>query len=138
MNKNRKRHPGNYKKLQRALEQHGYKVEKEVVYIHKYRYPDMVKNNKKPTYTYWQITGNEIYAGFCTPNKESYRYLSGYIVADNVECFDKWSKCPLMMKIQNLDHEKLFKELELLGSPEGFKISDIFDPNHVFTYEFED
>lgn len=131
---NRKRHPGNYKKLVRELKNRGYKVEKDIVYEYK-----ILKNsigyNNKISFIFWRITGKEIHGGFCTPNKKSYKSLSGHITADNTECFDKWSKCPLRMKIQNLDYEKLFKELELLGSPEGFEISNNFDGDGVFTYE---
>ena len=135
---NRKRHPGNYKKLAKELENHGYKVKKEMVYEHRYCNYEAIDNKKKPLFTYWRITEKGIDGGFCTPNKNSYIYLSGHITVDNAECFDKWSKCPLRMNIQNLDYEKLFKELELLGSPEGFEISDNFDENGVFTYEQED
>jgi len=137
MNKNRKRHPGNYKKLQRALEQHGYNVEKKIIHEYKSLF-SLEINKKKISYTFWRVTGKGIQAGFCTPNRESYISLSGHITADNIECFDKWSKCPFRMKIQNLDHEKLFKELEFLGTPEGLEISDNFDENGVFTYEQND
>jgi hypothetical protein len=130
-----KRHPGNYKKLARELKNRGYKVEKEIVFKHIYHNHEIVDNKKKPLFTFWRITGKGIDGGFCTPNKQSYKSLSGHITADNVDCFDKWSKCPLRMKIQTLDYEKLFKELELLGSPEGFEISNNFDEHGVFTYE---
>lgn len=132
---NRKNHRGNYKKLARELELRGYKVEKKYCFDFKYSYPDIKYKNKKPLYTFWKFTGKGVDGGFCTPNKQSYRSLSGHITADNIECFDKWSKCPLRMNIQTLDYEKLFKELELLGSPEGFEISNNFDENGVFTYE---
>lgn len=133
---NRKRHPGNYKKLAKELEKRGYKVEKEICFDYRqHHYYDILDNKKKPMFTFWKFTGKGVDGGFCTPNKQSYLSLQGHIVADNIECFDKWSKCPLRMKIQTLDYEKLFKELELLGSPEGFEISNSFDENGVFTYE---
>jgi len=135
MSENRKRHPGNYKKLARALEQRGYKVEKEIIFDYKYIFSNLSNKKKQSLFTFWKITGKGIDGGFCTPNKQSYKSLRGHLTADNTECFDKWSKCPLRMKIQNLDYEKLFKELELLGSPEGLEISDNFDENGVFTYE---
>jgi len=135
---NRKRHPGNYKKLARELKNHGYKVEKQIIFDYKYLYGNIPLKKKQSLYTFWKFKGKGIDGGFCTPNKQSYRSLSGHITADNIDCFDKWSKCPLRMKIQNLDYEKLFKELELLGSPEGFEISNNFDENGVFTYEQED
>lgn len=132
---NRKRHPGNYKKLAKELEKRGYKVEKETYFGYKYLFGNLPPKKKHSLYTFWRITGKGILGGFCTPNKNSYWSLRGHITADNTLCFDKWSKCPLRMKIQTLDYEKLFKELELLGSPEGFEISDNFDENCVFTYE---
>ena len=134
----RKRHPGNYKKLAKELEKRGYKVKKEMVFERIYYNHNMIDNRKKPLFTSWRFTGNGVCGGFCTPNKHSYLSLRGHITADNVDCFDKWSKCPLRMKIQTLDYEKLFKELELLGSPEGFEISNNFDENGIFTYEQKD
>jgi len=134
---NRKRHPGNYKKLAKELKQRGYKVEKKIVYEYKIL-KKSIRNTNKIDFVFWRFTGMGINGGFCTPNKQSYRSLNGHITADNIDCFDKWSKCPLRMNIQTLDYEKLFKELELLGSPEGFEISDNFDENGVFTYEQED
>jgi len=131
----RKRHPGNYKKLAKELEKRGYRVKKEIFFDFIYHNQDVKYNRKKPLFTFWRFTGRGIYGGFCTPNKNSYLSLRGHITADNIECFDKWSKCPLRMKIQTLDYEKLFKELELLGSPEGFEISNNFDEHRVFTYE---
>ena len=131
---NRKRHPGNHKKLAKELKNRGYKVEKDIVYEYKIL-KNSIGHNNKISFVFWKITGKGIYGGFCTPNKHSYISLRGHITADNIDCFDKWSKCPLRMKIQTLDYEKLFKELELLGSPEGLEISDNFDKNSVFTYE---
>lgn len=136
MNDNRKRHPGNYKKLAKLLKEHGYEVEKEITYEYRNLLKSLEQNTKRIAFVYWKITGKNIYAGFCTPNRHSYGYLSGYIVADNIECFDKWRKCPLMMKIQNIDYEKLIQQLSLLGSPEGFEISNNFDENEIFTNEF--
>ena len=133
-----KRHLGNYKKLAKELKNHGYKVEKQVVFERQYHNYDIFDNKKKPLFTFWKFTGKGIDGGFCTPNKHSYLSLQSHIVADNIDCFDKWSKCPLRMKIQTLDYEKLFKELELLGSPEGFEISNNFDENGIFTYEQKD
>jgi len=132
---NRKRHSGSHKKLAKELERRGYKVEKEYGFDYKYYYQNTKDNKKKPLYTFWRFTGKGVDGGFCTPNKQSYLSLRGHITADNTECFDKWSKCPLRMNIQTLDYEKLFKELELLGSPEGFEISNNFDENGVFTCE---
>ena len=110
----RKRHSGNYKRLAKELENHGYKVEKQIIFDYKYLYGNIPFKKKQSLYTFWKFTGKGIDGGFCTPNKQSYRSLSGHITADNTECFDKWSKCPLRMKIQTIDYEKLFKELELL------------------------
>ena len=131
----RKKHPGNYKRLAKELKNHGYKVEKQSVFDYKYLYGNLPLKKKQSLYTFWKFTGKGIDGGFCTPNKHSYLSLRSHITADNIDCFDKWSKCPLRMKIQNLDYEKLFKELELLGSQEGFEISNNFDENFVFTYE---
>lgn len=134
---NRKRHPGNYKKLAKELKNRGYKVEKEIIYEYKIL-KKSIRHTNKIDFVFWRFTGKGIDGGFCTLNKHSYRSLNGHVTADNIDCFDKWSKCPLRMKIQTIDYEKLFKELELLGSPEGFEISDNFDENGVFTYEQED
>lgn len=80
-------------------------------------------------YRFAQVKGKSIEAGFCEPNGgNSYRYLDGKIAADNAECFDKWSKCPLCIDFPaNPDQEaKLLELLAHLGSDEGLKLSNFY------------
>lgn len=81
------------------------------------------------TYLFAFIDNNGILAGFCTANKDSYKYLNNRISADNLDCYDKWSKCPLGMNLP-VDGEELLKHLKWLSSPEGYK--------HSLNYEYLD
>jgi hypothetical protein len=68
-----------------------------------------------------------ITAGFCTPtNGDSFRYIDNRIAADNSHCFDKWSKCPLVMQLP-LDGNVLLEHLIWLGSEEGYTHSNSYE-----------
>lgn len=70
-------------------------------------------------------------------NKSSYRSLNGRIAADNERCFDKWSKCPVVMNINGLNYEKLLISLAFLGSEEGYNLSNNFEESEYFVYEMD-
>lgn len=71
-------------------------------------------------------------------NKEDtyYPQLSNRIAADNDRCFDKWSKCPLVMKLP-VDYETLTKALTHLGSNEGYEISNSYSYLDDNPYPYE-
>jgi len=48
------------------------------------------------------------------------------VAADNEGCFDKWRKCPLVMKLP-VNKTRLLKHLAWLGTEEGFKHSNNYD-----------
>jgi len=66
------------------------------------------------------------------------RYVDS-ILAENEEAFDKWSKAPVQLAPDGSDRfiENLLKELEFLGSEEGFKLSNSYDYELMFTEEWE-
>lgn len=80
------------------------------------------KKTERKTYRFAFIDNNGILAGFCTPNEDSYKYINNRISADNIDCYDKWSKCPLGMNLP-VDGDELLKHLKWLGSPEGYEHS---------------
>jgi hypothetical protein len=128
-------HKNNYKKLAKFLEQNGYRVierEEEEVNI-----PSLKIHH--PGFKSWHVTGNGILAMFCTPNSSSYPYIRGKIAADNVRCFDKWSKAPLVMNVAGIDYNRLLEALTLLGSEEGYKVSNSYDylDSNPFPYEMD-
>ena len=86
-----------------------------------------VKVQHYPEYKYAEVTGRNIKAGFCTKVDVVYTYLKNKIAADHRRCFDKWSKCPLNMSLDNLNGELLLKYLKYLGSPEGYENSNSYD-----------
>lgn len=92
-------------------------------------YPDEEPKKKieRRSYRFAFIDNNGIMAGFCTPNEDSYKYINNRISADNIDCYDKWSKCPLSMNLP-VDGEELLKHLKWLSSPEGYK--------HSLNYEY--
>lgn len=121
------RHNHSYEKLARMLKDNGYTV--TVTKEEPWKY--------YPPYNFYSVTGNGIKAGFCTPNKSSYRSLNGRIAADNERCFDKWSKCPVVMNINGLNYEKLLISLAFLGSEEGYNLSNNFEESEYFVYEMD-
>jgi hypothetical protein len=53
------------------------------------------------------------------------KYAGNRIAADNAECFDKWSRCPLVMEFP-LDYDELLKHLKWLATPAGYEYSNSF------------
>jgi hypothetical protein len=83
----------------------------------------------KEDYEFALVTGKGILGGFCKPNVgASYTYIDGKICFDNVDCFDKWSKCPYSFPIpQNKEQfEYILEKMEYLNTPEGFEESDSY------------
>jgi hypothetical protein len=113
---------------------HGYsvKVTSESKYTTKEKsgVQRMVKMPRKHNYRFAMVKGKGIEAGFCEPNDgSSYYYIDGKITADNAECFNKWSQCPLCLDFpsDSVQEAKLLELLTYLGSREGFKYSNDFD-----------
>jgi len=96
------------------LKDNGYNS--EVSYVEGY------SNQKFPICS---VTGMGIYGAFSVQNEDTHRYLNNAFAADNKKCFDKWSKCPLVMKLP-CDANLLLKHLKYLGSKEGLKISESY------------
>lgn len=61
------------------------------------------------------------------------------ILFDNYEAFNKWSQAPVQLEIVDSDgyRDNLLKELEFLGSDEGYKLSNEFDYDVRFMKEYE-
>lgn len=81
---------------------------------------------EEDTYASVLVTNDDIHGIFCTPNDESYLILRGRFAADNKQCFNKWSQCPLCVTIPT-DLNALEKHLKFLASEEGFKHSTSFE-----------
>jgi hypothetical protein len=121
-------HKGTYNKLAKFLKSNGYNVEE--IYHPNEKYSDWFT----PSYTEYYVTGKNITALFCTPNNAgTYPSTNAKIAADYAEDFNKWSQCPLIMDIEGIDHNKLLRELDMLGSlPDG-----MFHGGNPFTYQYE-
>jgi hypothetical protein len=85
-----------------------------------------------PIYDFAHVTGKNIDGGFCTPsygdNDAPYWYIDGKFAADHVDCFDKWSKCPLVVKLPENEEELLaiLEHLKFLASEEGYNWSNSY------------
>lgn len=66
-------------------------------------------------------------------------YLNDKLAADNAFCFDKISRCPLIMRLP-VDWDVLAKHLDFLASDEGYELSNCYDylTNNPFPYEVSD
>lgn len=106
------------------------KKNKYTVKVTQEKYTD--SKGRKHKYRFARVIGKNIRGGFATESDFVYPALNNRITANNIKCFDKWSKCPLTMKLP-LDDDALLKHLEHLGSEEGFKLSN----NFCFVYPRE-
>jgi hypothetical protein len=87
-------------------------------------------------YAFARVEGHGISAGFCEYAPDIYPYISNRIAADNAKCFDKWSKCPLVMELP-ADYETLLAALKHLGSEEGYAISNDYSYLDQNPYPYE-
>ncbi len=76
-------------------------------------------------YEGYNVRGKGIRGAFCEPNEKVYINLNGRIAVDNIDCFNKYSQCPVVMKFP-LSPSLLLKHLKLLGSKKGYEISNGF------------
>jgi hypothetical protein len=116
-----------YEELLHFLELSGYEVD---VYTHK------TQDNQE--YLFYLVSGKGIYGGFCTPNSDSYTYINGSFAADHIDCFDKWAKCPLVVKLP-CDLASLKKNLDFLGSLDGYNHSNFYEylDKRILPYEID-
>ena len=87
---------------------------------------------------YWEITGNNIFGGFCTPSEETHETLSGQIAVDNEGCFDKWRKCPIILPIPENEKQLdfLIEQMKYFGTEEGYDVSNEYDfDRYVHSYD---
>jgi hypothetical protein len=111
----------------KALRKAGYKV--------------FIRKERFNSYLFVQVRGKNITGAFCTPplkeweRWDCYPDIKNLFSADHVDCFDKWSKCPIRGVSLNESHENIIKALEFLGSEEGLKISNEYTyyPDNPFT-----
>jgi hypothetical protein len=89
-------------------------------------------------YHFASFVGQGIRGGFATYGI-GYPYLDGRVAADNRRCFDKWSKCPLVVRIPDDDEgrSELLEYFRFLASKEGYKWSNTFEylDNHRLPYD---
>lgn len=92
------------------------------------------------SYRYATVKGFNIVAGFCDKNEETYPDINGKIAADHERCFDKWSKCPLVLPLpQNgAQLDFLLQQLRYWGSDGGLQKSDNYETDSwVYSYPQE-
>lgn len=59
---------------------------------------------------------------------ENYQQFLRKVCAEHKKCFDKWSKCPMYMNIEDAfkDHNLLLQHLTWLASDEGYEYSNSY------------
>ncbi|WCK57506.1 hypothetical protein PP175_25915 (plasmid) [Aneurinibacillus sp. Ricciae_BoGa-3] len=104
----------NIKTIIERLKQAGYTIELEIGDL----------------YDFVTVTGQNVIGGFCSPHDPnsvgaSYSYLNGKIAIDHVDCFDKWSKCPLILPLPTNDGQMdyLLSQLKFWDSNDGLEAS---------------
>jgi len=79
------------------------------------------------------VLGKNIRAAFLSYKDDNYKSSEKFI-ADNDNCFDKWSRCAIKIKFPKSKKEisDLLRELEYLASEEGMKKSQNYDYEYKF------
>jgi hypothetical protein len=80
-------------------------------------------------YRFARVSGIGIIGGYCEPTDgKCYPYIDGNFAADNAETFNKWSQCPLIVKLPKTTKEAatIVEHLKWLGTAEGGEWSDAF------------
>ena len=92
------------------------------------------RSERRDIYDYYDITGNCIKGGFCTAHDQtslwaSFESLNGKIAIDNKKCFDKWSKCPLILPLPTsiIQLDWLICRITFWGSEQGYKYSNQYE-----------
>lgn len=72
------------------------------------------------------VHGQGIKGRFCElGHGDGYEQHNGKIALDNIICYDKPQKCPLVMKLP-LDFDALLEHITFLGSDEGYEWSNSY------------
>lgn len=91
------------------------------------RYSPELEFDERQNYFFCHFNSQGVRGGFCTPNEYSYPILNGYFVADHSQVFDKWSKCPVSIKVKWKNFYRIFHWIEVLKTKTGKKASNEFD-----------
>jgi hypothetical protein len=96
-------------------------------------YKVVTKNN---SYQYWDVTGKNITGFFSGDSSYLGPAMLNTLIVDNVKCFDKLSKCPVRIPInENLIFADVLLVLKWIASEEGYLWSNTFeylDSNRTF------
>ena len=85
-----------------------------------------VKVNNDGQYSVLLLETSTFILGAATESDEVNQYLSGKVALDHVDCFDKWSKCPLNLPLPSTQTQYNFlkEQIEFWSSPEGLNVSN--------------
>lgn len=88
------------------------------------------------------VDGKNVEGMFAPVNEWSYPYCSGRICADHADCYDKPSKCPLVMRLPRDEAQAraIVRWLGKLGTKQGFEASNTYEylNENPFPYQMGD
>ena len=115
--------PKEYTELVNRLRKEGYAIE-------------LAEKNE---WYFWEVAGNNIVGGFATTHDDLYQAISGQISLDHKDCFDKWSKCPIILPIPTNEKQLdfLIEQMKYFGSDEGYDVSNEYDWEEYITNYIE-
>lgn len=117
-----------YSEIKKFLTDNGYRV----VWEEAYPLP------KRAIAVHACLEGKGVRVGIGEPGSPDPRY-DNKVAADNLKCFDKWSKCPLVLEFPNGENQskELLEMLAHLGSKEGYDLSNSYDylDNNPYSYK---
>jgi hypothetical protein len=89
-----------------------------------------VDNQYADNFLFARTENKDLRIGFCEPNNgNSYAQLDGKIAIDREDCFDKWSKCPIVLPFPENEKQVQFliDKINWLKTDEGYKVSNEYE-----------
>lgn len=65
-----------------------------------------------------------------------YRYVRDSFAVDNAECFDKYSKCPMVLKLP-ADYGYILNCLKIMGTEWAYELSNTFEKVPGIPYDIQ-
>lgn len=121
-----------FNNLVRFLRDNGYRVKTETCY-HSFT------STHEVTGEFAVIRDKNIVAGFVwvkNDPEQFYPYIADKMAVDHADCFDKWSKCAMIVKLP-ANHNDILKWLKIMGTKQAFEKSNIFERIPGVPYEYK-
>jgi len=86
-------------------------------------------NLEEPGYRLARVIGKSIFGKFSEPNNGDSPRIDNRFCFDNIECFDKLSKCPYSFPIPQTEaqFQYILEKMKYLATPDGYDKSNAYE-----------